>query len=114
MEDLTRQRKERGQNARRTGVWGIIYNGVYAVSQLVALGMLVRYVGKEPYGLWMTIIAIASWMPLANLGQQSALLTRLSAAAHTDRDAAQRILSASTLLVTAVSTLLLPVLLLSR
>lgn len=83
------------------------------MSQLIALGMLVRYVGKEQYGLWMTVLAVTTWMPLANLGQTSVLLTKLGAVALTDRPAAHRIFSVSTLLVTTLSAVLILCLLLA-
>ncbi|WP_295430414.1 oligosaccharide flippase family protein [uncultured Thiodictyon sp.] len=107
MDDLARLRKDRGAKAKRTGVWGVIYQGVYAATQLVALGMLVRYVGREQYGLWMTILAVTTWAPVANLGQTSVLLTRLGALAHTDRPSAGRVFSASTVLVTSAAAVLL-------
>ena len=106
MDERAHQRNERTLKARRTGVWGVIYQGVYAAAQLVALGMLVRYVGKEQYGLWMTVLAATTWMTLANLGQSSALLTKLGAVAITDRLAAQKVFSASAFLVTIFSTVL--------
>ncbi|MFZ4535409.1 lipopolysaccharide biosynthesis protein [Propionivibrio sp.] len=114
MGDLTSLRKDRGVKARRTGALGIVYQGVYAVSQLVGLGMLVRYVGKEQYGLWMTVLAVAAWIPMANLGQTSALLTNLGAVALTDRSAANKMFSASTLLVVGSSTLLILTLVLAN
>ncbi|WP_157817736.1 lipopolysaccharide biosynthesis protein [Candidatus Thiodictyon syntrophicum] len=85
----------------------MIYQGVYAATQLVALGMLVRYVGREQYGLWMTILAVTTWVPVANMGQTAVLLTRLGALAHTDRPAACRVFSASALLVACAAAGLL-------
>jgi O-antigen/teichoic acid export membrane protein len=85
----------------------VIYQGVYAATQLVALGMLVRYVGREQYGLWMTILAVTTWVPVANMGQTAVLLTRLGALAHTDRPAACRVFSASALLVACAAAGLL-------
>lgn len=107
MDELAHHRNERSLKANRTGVWGVIYQGVYAAAQLVGLGMLVRYVGQEQYGLWMTVLAATTWMTLANLGQSSALLTKLGAVARTDRLAAQKVFSASAFLVTAFSTALI-------
>lgn len=107
MDTLAHQRNERSLKARRTGAWGVIYQGVYAATQLVGLGLLVRYVGKEQYGLWMTVLAVTTWMTLANLGQTSALLTKLGAVALTDRPAAQRVFSASAFVVTTFSTALI-------
>lgn len=107
VETLTQQRNERALKAKRTGIWGVIYQGIYALAQLVSLGMLVRYVGKEQYGLWMTVLAASTWMTLANLGQTSAILTKMGTVALTDRAAAQRIFSASFLLITSFSTILI-------
>jgi O-antigen/teichoic acid export membrane protein len=106
VQDIRQQRENRGAKARRTGIWGVIYQGVYAVVQLVCLGMLVRYIDNQQYGLWLTVIAASAWMTLANLGQTSALLTKLGAVALTDHQAALRVFSASTFLVTSISTIL--------
>jgi O-antigen/teichoic acid export membrane protein len=107
VQDTARLRTDRGSRARRTALLGITFQGVYAVAQLIALGLLVRAHGPERFGLWMTVLALTTWMPLAALGQPGGLLTMLGPVALTDRPAASRVLSSSTLLSTGSAALLL-------
>jgi O-antigen/teichoic acid export membrane protein len=86
---------ERGRRARLTAVLGVVYQACYAVAQLVCLGIIVRHQGPERYGLWMTVLALTTWVPLTSLGQTSALLTRLGPVALADPAAARRVFSAS-------------------
>lgn len=107
MNDLTHQRQAREWNAKRTAIWGVLYHAVYAFAQLIGLGMIVRYVGGEQYGLWMTIVALTAWVPLVGVGQPSTLLTKLGAVALTDMPAASRLLSSSLILVWTLAAVLL-------
>lgn len=106
LSDIVQQRKDRGFRARRAGIWGIVYQFVYAVAQLVVMGVLARYLGPEQFGLWMTVLALTTWMPLANLGQNSVLLTKMGGIALTDHVASQRVFTASAFLVTAITVVL--------
>jgi O-antigen/teichoic acid export membrane protein len=106
-------RATRGARATRTAFLGVTFQVVYALCQMLTLGMLVRAQGAERFGLWMTVLALAALLlPLSTLGQQSALLTRLSGVALTDPPAAARMFSASCLVLgagTAAQLLLLAV-----
>lgn len=106
-DELDLIRKDRGSRVRRTTIWGVIYQGVYSAAQLLALALLARYLSKEQYGLWMTILALAAWMPMSSLGQNAVLLTKLGAVAYTDHKAARRIFSSSLMLVGLATGLLL-------
>jgi O-antigen/teichoic acid export membrane protein len=112
------QQAPAGQSTRsarvtRTAFLGVTYQGVYALAQMLMLGMLVRSQGAERFGLWMTVLALAALlMPLSTLGQQSALLTRLGGVALTSPPAAARMFSASCVVLglgTATQLLLLAV-----
>lgn len=103
-------RRERERRARRTAVWGTVQQAIGAGVQLIFLGLLVRHVGVEQYGMWMTVLATTTWFPAAGLGQTSALLTRLGAVDPADRVTAGHVFSASLALVSAVSALLLALL----
>ena len=93
---------KRSARATRTAVLGLAFQVVYALSQMLMLGMLIRAEGAERFGLWMTVMALAAFlMPLSTLGQASALLTRLSGVALSDPRAATRVFSASCLLLGA-------------
>jgi O-antigen/teichoic acid export membrane protein len=100
----------REASARRTALAGVLYQVVCALCQMVALGMLIRVQGAERFGLWTTVAALTALLPLALLGQQSALLTRLSGVALTDPAESARVFSASCLIVSAASLLCLALL----
>ena len=95
---------------RRVGLWGVIYQGIYAGTQLVGFGLLVRHVGTDLFGLWMTLVAISSLLPLAMLGQQGTLLTQVGALTLQDTQSAHRIFSTSAMLVTGITLVLLTLL----
>ena len=75
----------RGRGVLHASIAGTLFQGVYALSQFVILALLLRYIGAERFGMWTTIWSIGIWALLANLGLQSALLTRLGQIATTDR-----------------------------
>ncbi len=95
---------------RRVALLGLIYQGIYAGTQLVGFGLLVRHVGAELFGLWMTLVAISSLLPLAMLGQHGILLTRVGSLAFQDPQATQRIFFTSATLVTGIALVLLTLL----
>ena len=101
----------RDQIARRTAVLGLVYQAVYAGSQLLATGVISRAVGAEEFGLWLTVFALTTWVPVLALGQYAVLLTRLGAVARRDPAAATQAYSASFAVASAVAgTVLLAVL----
>lgn len=101
----------RGRRARRAAVLGVVYQGVFAVIQLICLGVLARHVPRDVFGLWMTVMAVASWAPMAYFGQPAALLTRLGAIAHTDTAAGGRLFVAASVITLGMTALLLAILL---
>ena len=99
-EDLGLERRRR---VKRASVAGLAFQSTYALVQFVMLAVLLRYLGTERFGMWMTALAIGSWLLLANLGLNNALVTRLGAVALTRRDEAQAVMVNAVLTVTAVS-----------
>ncbi len=96
---LFRERTSRQGKARAAALWGVSYQGITAGCQFISLGLLARHTTREEYGLVMTVLAMTTWIPMAFLGQNSVLMTRLAAVAHSDRKAASRVFSSSLLLV---------------
>lgn len=101
----------RRQTARLAAVMGVAYQGVFAVIQLICLAVLARHVPRDVFGLWMTVMALASWAPMAYFGQPAALLTRLGAIAHTDTAASGRLFIAASVITLGMTALLLTTLL---
>ena len=103
--------RARPRRTRRAAVLGVVYQGVFAVVQLIALGMLARHTTRDVFGLWMTVMALASWAPMAYFGQPAALLTRLGAVAGADRAASGRLFIAASVITLGVTALVLAALL---
>jgi O-antigen/teichoic acid export membrane protein len=95
---------------RRIAVLGVAYQGVYGASQLACLAVLSRNVAPDIYGLWMAVLALTTWVPLAALGQNAVVLTTVGSARQADPAAQDRAYSASAGLVAAASSALLAVL----
>jgi O-antigen/teichoic acid export membrane protein len=72
--------RERARQARSTSRLGVGFQGVYAVAQFVILAILIRTVGAEQFGYWITVYAASQWATLAQLGIPKALVMRLSRA----------------------------------
>ncbi len=106
---MTQTAQENPTASRARGVMhataaGVVFQGIYALSQFVILGLLLRYIGSERFGMWTTAWSIGAWALTSHLGVQSALLTRLGGIASTDKEAARRALTTALVLVSLIST----------
>ena len=81
--------------ARRTAALGLLHQAAYASSQLLATGIISRAVAADQFGLWLTVFALTTWVPLLSIGQYAVLLTTLGSVARRDRAAATRAYGAS-------------------
>lgn len=98
----------RGARATLTASLGVVYQGVYALVQVVALGILIRAHGSECFGLWMTVVALTTLlMPASTLGQPSALVSQLSSLDGSDSRACSRLFSLSFIVLCAASAAVL-------
>ncbi len=95
---------------RRIALLGVAYQGVYGASQLACLAVLSRSVAPDIYGLWMAVLALTTWVPLAALGQNAVVLTTVGSARQAGPAALGQAYSASAGLVAATSGVLLAVL----
>lgn len=98
---------------RTTALLGAVYQGVFAVTQLGCLALLVRHTTRDVYGLWMTILALTSWAPMMYFGQPAALLTKMGSVALTSKPLAESIFTASLAIVLGVASVSLAALLLA-
>ena len=106
MEAAADWRHDRIERTRLIAIFGISYQALYALLQLVCLAVLARHTSKDVFGLWLTALALATWLPMVNMGQPAALLTKLGSVALTDRPLAQRLFSASTAIVVSALALM--------
>jgi len=73
---------------------------------LISLPLAVRYLGAERYGVWATVVSIAVWVNLLDLGIGHTLTNFISRAyAHADRQEAARALTNAVAVTTSAATL---------
>lgn len=73
----------------RSGILtSLLSKGVGALGPLLLLPITLNYVGKEAYGVWMTVMALTSMLLWADLGLGNGLMTRLSHS-YANRDTRQ-------------------------
>ena len=76
---------------------GTVNRGAAIAIRLVTIPLLLRYLGAERYGLWMTIASATAYLTMLDFGTVSALVNRLSRAYARGRSdvAARLVLSAT-------------------
>jgi O-antigen/teichoic acid export membrane protein len=72
--------------AARTTLSSGINTILTIVVGILSIGLTVRYLGTERYGLWLTISTILAWLNLSGFGVGNALTNRLSAALGRGRE----------------------------
>ena len=70
---------ERNRRAALTMAVGFASRTVGIVASLVSVPILLRYLGVEFYGVWLTIMAGSAWLALVQFGIAPSLVNRLSA-----------------------------------
>jgi len=86
--------RERYRRVAWTSLAGVATNGVRVGTTLISVPLTVSYLGKERFGLWMTISSVITLLSFADLGMGNGLLNAISAAhGRDDRDAARRYVS---------------------
>ncbi len=99
-----------GRRVRRVTATAIA-SALAAVIQL-AVGLVVvplslRYLGSEPYGLWMTVTSVTAMLAFADFGMGNGLLNAIASAdGRDDDDAAVAATSSAAVLLTAVALVL--------
>src|SRR5580704_14585226 len=84
--------KERYRRAALTSLATLAAKGVSIGTLLVTVPLTLAYLGKERYGLWMTISSLVAIFGFADLGMGASLKTLLAAAdGRNDCEEAQRL-----------------------
>jgi O-antigen/teichoic acid export membrane protein len=62
---------------------GIVAKAVAAITRFVTVGLSIRILGSELYGLWVSAGSLVGWLSLSDLGLSAGLITAIAgAAAH--------------------------------
>ncbi len=96
MTDSAQQRAS-DRDARAIGsiVAGVAFQATYVISQFVILAVLIREVGEERFGMWVTIFSMTMWLSVLPLGMDRTLLTRLGQVAFHQPAMARRVIAAA-------------------
>jgi O-antigen/teichoic acid export membrane protein len=98
------QRQVRRARVVRAAALGVGGRAVNILVQVLTLGVAVRYLGRERYGMWATVSTLVAWFSMANLGLGQGLITRLSAAVGRGDDGAARRYVNSALAIIALTS----------
>jgi len=93
---LTRSH-DRYRRAGLTAFASLISLGANGLVGLLSVPLVVGYLGKDLYGVWLTLSSTLSWISLANLGAPQGLQNALASALARDDSKAARILVSTAL-----------------
>jgi O-antigen/teichoic acid export membrane protein len=98
--------KERYRRVALTAVSGGLAKGLTFFTQLVSIPLVVRYLGAERYGLWITITSVVILLGFADLGIGIGVLNAVSEAyGRNDRSAARTYVSNGFFLLLGIALL---------
>ncbi len=80
----TERNRRRLARAGLTGVVTLAARGVTMLVGLVTLPLTSHYLGRERFGLWLTLSSFLAWITIADLGLSNSLINALSIADGTD------------------------------
>ena len=103
-----RRSRERYRLIALSGAASIAAKIVTALVGLASVPMIVHYVGKDQFGLWMVVSSLVVWMQLADFGITNGLTNALSEAyGRDDPEAASSYLSAALALTLLIALICL-------
>jgi O-antigen/teichoic acid export membrane protein len=95
---------ERYRRAWLTTLTSVAARGLWFLTLVVSVPLMVRYLGAERYGLWATITAAIALLTFADLGLGNGLLNAISEAnGRNDTAAARKYVSSAFFMLTAVA-----------
>ncbi len=99
--------KERYRRVALTTLTSIGARGMASLAGLVSVPLALSYLGKERYGLWMTISSMVAMLSFADFGLGNGLLNTIAVAHGTnDRDALRKFVSSAFFLLSATALLM--------
>jgi O-antigen/teichoic acid export membrane protein len=99
---------ERHRRALLTAMASVFAKAVSILVQFISVPLTIRYLGKERYGLWMTIGSLVSMLGFLDLGVGAGLVGALADAdGKQDRGLARRYVTAAVVTLSAVAVVLL-------
>jgi O-antigen/teichoic acid export membrane protein len=71
-------RAERGRRLRRSIISGLLLRPLALIILIVTVPLFLKYLDKERYGLYETIIGMSMWLSLSNIGLTTGLVNKLT------------------------------------
>lgn len=99
--------RQRIMRAGMTGIATIGARGLMFLISLLSLPLASHYLGKERFGVWLTLLGLINWFAIADLGLSSSLITSLSTARGTGDQRQARTIVTSALLTAAAIVLII-------
>src|SRR3712207_2651433 len=98
---------ERIRRAGLTGVTSILAQGITILAGIISVPLTLTYLGKERYGVWLTINSLLQWLYVSNMGLSgNALVNKLSEAnGRDDRTTAQELAATAFWSLTGIAVL---------
>lgn len=109
-EEAQSRSAERYRRSLLSGTAALFARGLVAGSTLVSVPLVLDHLGRERFGLWMTLMALVAMLSFADLGIGNGLITLLAQASGADdRASAQRLLTSATFALTGITSALVAV-----
>lgn len=103
----TGRSKERYRRAALTTMTSVGAKGLAAVASLISVPLTLSYLGKERYGLWMTISSIVAMLSFADFGLGNGLLNAVAVAnGKNDRESMRKFVSSAFFLLSGTAILI--------
>lgn len=102
--------RRRIRRAGLTGLTALFSRGVTVIIGLATLPITSHYLGKERFGLWLTLSSLMAWIVIADLGIAISLINALSSAdGKDDRITAQRSVASAFWMTVLIALLMIGV-----
>jgi len=86
----------------------LIFKLLSIISSFLIISLMIKYLGKEQYGIWSTLLSIVSWVVLFDVGIGNGLRNKISESlAKDDKKEAQNYISAAYVIIGLISMFLL-------
>lgn len=107
--DIDRSQR-RLQRAGLTGVMTLMARGMTMAIGLITLPLTAHYLGKERFGLWLTLSSFIAWVGIADLGLSNSLINALAKAdGGDDRNQAREAVASAFWITSLVALMLIAV-----
>lgn len=99
--------RRRTRQARWTGIATLLARGIAIGLSIATLPLASRYLGRERYGLWLTLVSFITWISILNFGLSNSLVNVLVREDDESQTSRQAVSSAFWLIILVASFFIL-------